>query len=143
MTNERATFIFTYYEIQFSIIRFSLVNDTEASIFGFYPAYYSSSTVEKFWFSEKVDEPDLCMSCIARRIRWETSFHLEVETLSQLGFLNIWSFVVFNSNNVIFFSSYSQWYFSDLQKSEIYRNNWKHIFYKKKSNFTKCPKWLI
>ena len=65
--------------------------------------HQSLSIVEKFLFSEKVDEPDLCMSCIARRIRWETSFHLEVETLSQLGFLNIWSFVVFNSNNVIFF----------------------------------------
>ena len=34
MTNEGATFIFTY-EIQFSIVQFSLVNDTEALVFGY------------------------------------------------------------------------------------------------------------
>ena len=35
MTNEGATFIFTYYEIRFGIIRFSSVNDTEALVFSY------------------------------------------------------------------------------------------------------------
>ena len=45
MTNEEATFIFTYYEIRFGIIRFGSVNDTEALVFrlfGFYPLRWTT-----------------------------------------------------------------------------------------------------
>ena len=48
------TFIFTYYEIQFSIIWFILVNDNEASVFGFYPLHSSTDFYSRLKSEKKV-----------------------------------------------------------------------------------------